>query len=116
MPMDQDFCAAVGADQLWVAELDGQVTGYVVAYPQGTAWMLENVAVDPATHGQGVGRALIAHVEDLAVQGGAVAVELYTNVRMTRNLALYPALGYSEVERARQDGFDRVFFRKALPD
>ena len=113
MPMDQDFQDAVAQGQLWVAEGDA-LMGYIVAYPRGPAWLLENVAVDPAAHGKGVGRALIDHVEALARTAGAEAVELYTNALMEKNLQLYPALGYTEVDRAHQHGFDRVFYRKTV--
>jgi hypothetical protein len=33
---------------------------------------------------------------------------------MTENLAFYPALGYTEVDRRREHGFERVFFEKRL--
>jgi hypothetical protein len=33
---------------------------------------------------------------------------------MTDNLGLYPRLGYEEFDRRREDGFDRVYFSKAL--
>jgi hypothetical protein len=33
---------------------------------------------------------------------------------MTENLLLYPSLGYHLIDRRREDGFDRVFFRKSL--
>ena len=42
------------------------------------------------------------------------AVELYTNEAMTENLAMYPSLGYLEIERKEQDGYKRVFFRKLV--
>ncbi|MFK7942213.1 MAG: GNAT family N-acetyltransferase [Paracoccaceae bacterium] len=112
MPMDQDFREGADQDQLWVAEIGDAAIGYIVAYAQGAAWMLENIA--DAHHRQGVGKALIAFVETLARQDKAEAVELYTDAKMTNNLALYSALGYLEVGRARQKGFDRVFFRKSL--
>lgn len=111
-PMLADFAAAIAAGRVWVA--GAPVAGYVVAWPRGDHWHLENVAVDPAAQGRGLGRALIGHVEALARQAGARAVELYTNARMTANLALYPRLGYAETGRRVEDGFDRVFFRKAL--
>lgn len=114
MPMDQDFGAAMSAEDLWVAETKGAVLGYVVAYPDDKAWMLENVAVHPSAHGLGIGRRLIAHVEQMAAKAGAEAVELYTNAKMVRNLTMYPALGYVEIGRAHQDGFDRVFYRKTV--
>jgi ribosomal protein S18 acetylase RimI-like enzyme len=86
----------------------------VVAYPRGDHWHLENVAVDPAAQGAGLGLALITHVEALARASGAQAVELYTNAKMIENRALYPRLGYAETGRAIEDGFDRVFYRKPL--
>lgn len=33
---------------------------------------------------------------------------------MTDNLSIYPRLGYVEVERRLEDGFNRVFFEKRL--
>lgn len=111
-PMVADFAAAIAAGRVWV--LGEPLAGYVVAYPRADHWHLENLAVDPAAQGRGLGRALIAHVEALAHRHGARAVELYTNARMTENLRLYPRLGYAVTARRFEEGFDRVFFRKAL--
>jgi hypothetical protein len=41
-------------------------------------------------------------------------VRLYTNAAMEENLVLYPRLGYREVGRRRDGGFDRVFFTKSM--
>lgn len=115
-PMVADFAASIAAGQVWVA--GAPVAGFVVAYPRdepgGDHWHLENVAVDPAAQGTGLGGALIAHVEALARAAGARAVELYTNAQMTENRSLYPRLGYAETGRRMEDGFDRVFYCKEL--
>lgn len=111
-PMVADFAAAIAAGRVRVA--GAPVAGYVVAYPRGDHWHLENVAVDPAAQGRGLGRALIGHVEALARAAGARAVELYTNAAMTENLEFYPRLGYRRTGRRLEEGFDRVFFRKEL--
>ena len=111
-PMVADFAASIAAGQVSVAGVPA--VGFVVAYPRGDHWHLENVAVAPAAQGAGLGGALIAHAEALARAAGASAVELYTNVNMTENLSLYPRLGYTETGRATEDGFDRVFYRKEL--
>ena len=111
-PMVADFAASIVAGELWVAGTP--VKGFVVAYPRGDHWHLENVAVAPSAQGAGLGGALIAHVEAMARAAGARAVELYTNAKMTENLSLYPRLGYAETGRAMENGFDRVFYRKAL--
>jgi ribosomal protein S18 acetylase RimI-like enzyme len=120
-PMIADFAPSIDAGQLWVAATRGAVSrvmGFVVAFPRpdhrGGHWHLENVAVDPGAQGSGLGRMLIAHIETLARIAGARAVELYTNAAMTENQRLYPRLGYVETSRGTEDGFDRIFYRKAL--
>jgi len=113
-PMGADFDALIGAGAVWVATEHGQVVGVLVLELQDTALLLESVAVDPAHQGQGIGRSLIDHAEQVARDAGLSAVELYTNAHMTENLRLYPSLGYDLIERRREDGFDRVFFRKPL--
>ena len=114
-PMLADHAALVSAGVVWVAESGGRVAGALVVREAGEALLLESVAVSPADQGCGIGSALIAHAEHLAAERGLPAVELYTNARMTENVALYPRLGYSEVGRGREAGYDRVYFRKHVP-
>ncbi|MEM8686861.1 MAG: GNAT family N-acetyltransferase [Pseudomonadota bacterium] len=113
-PMVADFAAAQTAGQLHVAEASGEVAGFVVFYDRSDHVHLENVAVSPGHQGKGIGRALVDFVERDARARGIATIELYTNVKMSGNLTLYPALGYTEVGRWNEDGFDRVFFRKLL--
>ena len=113
-PMLADHDALVAAGEVWVAEVGGTVAGALVVRDAEQALLLESVAVAPAAQGQGVGGALIRHAEHLAAERGLGAIELYTNARMTENLRLYPRLGYDQVGRRRQDGYDRVYFRKLV--
>lgn len=115
-PMDADFAAHIDRGEAWVATLEARVVGYAILLnaPAADALFLENIAVDPSAQGRGVGRALFDFVETRATSLERAAIELYTNAKMTENLALYPRLGYAEIDRRREDGFDRVFFRKAL--
>jgi GNAT superfamily N-acetyltransferase len=113
-PMAADYDALVAEGAVWVAVTDEGLVGVLVLRPQVDSLLLENVAVAPPAQGRGLGGALVAFAEERARELGLGAVTLYTNARMTENLALYPALGYREVGRRRQDGFDRVFFEKAV--
>ncbi len=113
-PMVADFAAQVAAGQVHVMVEDARILGYVVFESRDDHLHLENVAVDPALKGQGIGGALIAFVEAEARRAGLVAVELYTNRMMHENLAMYPALGYRETGRRTEDGFERVYFRKEV--
>ena len=114
-PVLADHAALVAAGEVHVAEVDGAVAGALVIRPAGGALLLESVAVAPGLQGRGIGRALIEFAEAQAAELGLGAVELYTNAAMTDNVALYPRLGYEEVGRRTEDGYDRVFFRKRLP-
>ena len=75
---------------------------------------IENVAVDPAFQGQGLGRRLMAFAEERAREYGLHELRLYTNEVMVENLAFYRSLGFVEVERHVDEGYRRVFLRKSL--
>ena len=113
-PMTADFAALVADGQVSVLTEGGDLRGFAVFHRRGDHVHLENLAVDPAHHGRRFGARLIGHVEAEARRMGLSAVELYTNEKMFENLLLYPKLGYREVGRRREDGFDRVYFRKPL--
>lgn len=113
--MVADFASQIAAGQVYVA-IGEQDTfqGFIVFFPQADHMFLENVAVQPASTGLGVGKSLIQFCEDEARRSGLRAVHLYTNEKMTDNLSIYPHLGYVEVNRRTDDGFNRVFFAKHI--
>ena len=113
-PMVADFASQIAAGQVHVLIEDAAVLGFVVFYPRDDHIHLENVAVLPDRHGMGYGTQLIMFVEQEAVRLGYAKIELYTNEKMTENITFYPYLGYEEVGRWEEDGFNRVFFRKEL--
>lgn len=114
-PLLADYASQIAAGWVHVA-LDEQASlqGFIVFYPHDNHMLLENVAVLPSASGRGVGKALITLCESHARQLGLNAVQLYTNERMTENLSLYPRLGYVEIARRSEDGFNRVYFEKLL--
>jgi hypothetical protein len=56
------------------------------------------------------GTGLITHVET----GRATSYQLYTNVKMVRNMRWYERLGFIETRRGVEKGFARVYCRKTL--
>jgi ribosomal protein S18 acetylase RimI-like enzyme len=112
-PMTADYAAA-RLGQAWLAAEDGEAAGFIILIPQPGHLLLENVAVLPAAQGRGIGARLLALAEERARSLGLPEIRLYTNEAMTENLAYYPRHGYTQTHRAREDGFDRVFFRKQL--
>lgn len=114
-PMLDDYAARIAQGVVYVlADDDAILQGLVVTMPQGDCQFLDNIAVHPRAQGQGLGRRLLAFVEQLARQGGRGAICLYTNEAMTENLALYRRWGFVETERRVEQGFRRVYMWKTL--
>jgi ribosomal protein S18 acetylase RimI-like enzyme len=113
-PMNADHRGEVDRGRVWVAAEGETVVGLIVLVESPDHLLVENVAVDPARQGEGVGRALLSFAEDSARAAGLGTIRLYTHEKMSENLALYARLGYREFERRSETGFDRVFLRKNL--
>jgi len=121
IPMAVDYAAAIEAGKVWVAEDrrtteagDRSTDGFVLLEDQDDSLLLDVIAVAPAAQGSGIGAALLAFVDAEARARGYSRVTLYTNVKMTENLAYYPRHGYVETGRESVRGFERVFFAKDL--
>lgn len=113
-PMDQDFALAVELQELEILQLNSEKTGFVLSRQNNDILFIENIALLPSAQGKGLARWIIEHLEKRALAYGCLAAELYTNAKMHENLLLYAHLGFQETKRRREDGFDRVFFRKSL--
>lgn len=106
-----------------VAEFDAQVAGFCFVLAPGAeygslnyAWFseryddfvyLDRVAISPAYQRRGIGRALYAHVERLAVERCPAArhftLEVNLRPRNDTSLAFHSDLGFSEVGRRETD-------------
>jgi GNAT superfamily N-acetyltransferase len=113
-PMVDDYARRIAEGQTHVLEESGEILGLVVLEPCEDFLLLDNIAVDPACHGRGLGKRLMAFTEAEARRRGYAAVELYTNEVMVENIARYRHLGYVETKRVQVAGYDRVYLRKAL--
>lgn len=112
-PMLSNYRGLVDDGNVWVAtNPDRLITGVLVLQNKGRWLLLENVAVRPASQGQGIGRRLVAFAEQMARDFGLAEIRLYTNRQMVENIRWYLQLGFQETGRLREDGFDRVYFRK----
>ncbi len=113
-PMLEDYRARVAEGAVWVLREGGKIAGVLVLLPEPDHLLLDNVAIDPDAQGRGHGRSLIAFAEAEAKRLGFAELRLYTHAKMHENVALYPRLGFTETHRAREAGYDRVFFRKRV--
>ena len=113
-PMLDDYDQVVRDHRAYVIEEDGEILGALVLIEKDGGLLLDNVAVLPSRHGEGVGRRLLEHAESEARRLGYGQLDLYTHERMTENVALYARIGYVEVDRRTEHGFPRVYMRKRL--
>lgn len=113
-PMTADYAALVEAGRVWVAESGGGLIGLLVLDAQPDHLLVENVAVVPTAQGSGVGTALLDFAETEAVRLGLAELRLYTNEKMTENIAYYPRRGFRETHRETSAGFRVVHFAKPV--
>lgn len=113
-PVLADYATVVGETSTWILAHAGECLGVLVLVVKPDHLLLENVAVDPAHQGRGLGRRLLDFAEAEARRLGLAEVRLYTNALMTENLDLYSRRGYAEYHRRTLDGRDTVFMRKTL--
>jgi GNAT superfamily N-acetyltransferase len=111
-PMDEDYAALIEAGRVYVT--GDFIAGIIVLIEEDDCLVIENVAVRPERHGQGIGQALLAFAEGEAVRRGKSALRLYTHERMESNIALYLALGYVETHREAVPFGELVHLRKTL--
>jgi GNAT superfamily N-acetyltransferase len=112
-PVLNDYRAEADAGEIWVA--GEPLVGVLVLIVTSDSLLVENVAVDPAAQGTGLGRALLEFAERKAAERGLSRMTLYTHEIMVENLAIYAKLGYREEGRRTEDGYRRVYLEKRLP-
>jgi ribosomal protein S18 acetylase RimI-like enzyme len=111
-PMLDDYAKRIADGQVWVVGHAEAIAGILVLEETPDAFMLDNIAVLPERHGEGLGRRLLEFAEAEAVRRGRNEIRLYTNALMTENIALYARIGYVETARVTEKGFDRVYMAK----
>ena len=75
---------------------------------------IKRLWVDPDARGLGVGRRLLASLEECAARTGARSVRLDTNAALTEAIALYRATGYVEVSPFNNETYADFWFSKRL--
>ena len=101
------FSNDIAKEQLWVADIDGQLAGVSAItsdqepeYAQ-VGWdvnepaiVTHRLAVDPEFRGQGVGKALLQQAEIVARERGIFRLRIDTNTHNLVTQKLFPTAGY----------------------
>ena len=94
-----------------------RLIGCLFAAERPGALYVSKLAVRPDLQGAGVGAALMAAAEALALARGLPALELQTRVELTGNHAAFARMGFAQVGATAHPGYDRptsLTFRKRL--
>jgi GNAT superfamily N-acetyltransferase len=117
IPVTEDYAPRIGRGEVWLLEEDDRLAGLIVLAELPACLEIFSIAIAPERQGQGLGRRLLAFAEEEARTRGYATLALYTNARMTRNIAIYTACGFRETGRTanpRRPGWIRVDMEKAL--
>jgi ribosomal protein S18 acetylase RimI-like enzyme len=129
-PNEAVFRQDLAREQLWVAELDGQVIGVAALttdqdpeYAQADwnfaepAVVTHRLAVDPAAQGRGAAAALLRQAEVLAAEWNLAVLRVDTNSENQATQRLFPKLGYrfaGEITLAFRPGLRFFCYEKRL--
>jgi DNA-binding MarR family transcriptional regulator len=102
------------AGQLLVATLHGTPVGCGALKLAGEHAYLKRMWVDGAHRGLGIGRRLLAELEQHARAQGATTARLETNKALAEAVAMYRAAGYREVEPFNDEPYAEHWFEKPL--
>ena len=123
-PSNEEFLASVGRlvdspdAEFYIAIRDGTSVGYVLQRFRYSMWAsgieatIEDLFVDPAERGQGIGRLLIQYALGRARERGCTTVCLDTNENNAASTRIYGRLGFEAFSK-RWNG-RQVFYRLAL--
>lgn len=88
-----DIERGIAEQQTWVVRDGPRLVGSVRGTMAGDAWQIGRLMVAPDLAGRGLGRFLLAWIEEHRPEG-VTRLELFTGARSTRNLRLYGKAGY----------------------
>lgn len=120
----------ISMNQLWVAELDGMITGVAAIttdqdaeYAQvgwdlsETAIVTHRLAVSPYHQGKGIAKALLQQAEKVALKRQIPLLRIDTNSRNEATQRLFPKLGYlyaGEIDLAFRPGLRFYCYEKRI--
>lgn len=125
-PMTADYSHIVTTQDAFVLRdsniIESKVVGFISlsllpvssSDPNTASVNIDILVVDALAQGRGYGRKLMDHAENEARRQAISCLTVCTNVRMHENIGLYTKMGFVEVGRRNEEGFDRVFFRRDL--
>jgi DNA-binding MarR family transcriptional regulator len=99
---------------LLAARRDEPVGSAMLMFEAGGTALIKRMWLSSTVRGLGVGRRLLAALEEQAKVGGAHTIRLETNRVLTEAISLYRSTGYEEVEAFNDEAYAHHWFAKRL--
>lgn len=114
LPMTVDYVVAVRTHRFDLLERDGALIALVETILHPDHIWVENLAVSPRHHGQGLGQRMLGHAENVGRMLGHTEIKLLTNQAFSGNVDFYLRRGFA-IERTEPfKGSTTVYMRKSL--
>ena len=114
-PMTANYQRAVTDHVIDLLEEDGRPIALIEVIPNPSHLLIENVAVLPERHGQGIGGLLLARADEIARSLWLNELRLYTNAKFSSNMTFYARRGFCEFLREPlASGGDVVHMKKSI--
>ncbi len=95
-PATEDYRGRIARREVWLLDIGGRPVAVLVLQPRQGHLAIYSIAVEPRHQGRGHASRLLAFAVDQAASAGLPEMRLFTNARMTANLALYRSCGFVE--------------------
>ena len=114
-PMTANYQRAVTDHVIDLLEEDGRPIALMEVIPKPSHLLIENVAVLPERHGEGIGGLLLGRADEIARSLGLNELRLYTNAKFSSNVAFYARRGFCEFLREQlASGGEVVHMKKSI--
>jgi N-acetylglutamate synthase-like GNAT family acetyltransferase len=114
-PMTADYEHAVAEHVIDLCEQGSLPIALIELIPTPSYLLIENVAVLPDRHGNGIGGLLLDRAEAIARSLGLSELRLYTNAMFATNIAFYTRRGFEEFMREpHASGSEVVHMKKSV--
>ena len=120
--LDEEIAAGPPADLVpphgvfLLARVDGEAAGLGgVRHLNTDVAEVKSMYVAPAFRGSGLGRRILARLDEIALEHGCHAVRLDTSDYLTPAVGLYRSAGYQEVPAYNQNPKADLWFERRLP-
>lgn len=98
LPLLVDYREVLARNEVWVLDGAAGFNGALVLELRADDLLIESIATDPASQGQGIGRAMLEAALERGRALGYKTVRLYTGSTLTHLIAWYGRHGF-EIER-----------------